>query len=104
MATPIPYTSFNNDDPNIYFFGVDTIAVSSVMADSLNYERLMSDIPQAHWPQAEENHEQLHAGALLGLGVHEHWNNPQSKQYSIIDYVEIDLDSNFFKTRSKSGS
>lgn len=35
----------------------------------------------------------LHAAAHLGLGVHEHWDNFENKQYTAIDYVEIDLDN-----------
>jgi hypothetical protein len=93
LDAPIRYTSFNNDDPNIYFFGVNPIAVSSVMADSLNYERSVSPIPQTKWPNPVEHHEQLHAGAILGLGVHEHWNNPSDRKYTTIDYVRIDLDT-----------
>ncbi len=93
MESPIPYVTFNNDDPNIYFFGFDPIAVSSVMADSLNYERSRSNIPEAHWPDPVEHHEQLHAGALLGLGIHEHWDNPVNQRYLNINYIKIDLDS-----------
>jgi hypothetical protein len=40
-----------------------------------------------------QDHEMLHAGALLGLGVHEHWDNFENKQYSAIEYIEIDLDN-----------
>ena len=95
MLAPIRYTSFGNDDPNIYFFGINPIAVSSVMADSLNYERSVSPIPQTKWPNANgvEHHHQLHAGAFLGLGVHEHWNNPNERKYTVIDYIRIDLDT-----------
>jgi len=36
----------------------------------------------------------LHYGADLGLGVHDHWDNFESKQYSLIDYVNVDLGMN----------
>ncbi len=71
---------FNNDDPNILFFSVDPVAISSVMTDYIMEERGWQD------------HEMLHAGAHLGLGVHEHWDGFADKQYSAIDYVEINLE------------
>lgn len=71
---------FGDDDPNIYFFSADPIAISSVMTDYIMEERGWQD----HW--------QLHAGALLGLGVHEHWDNFTNRQYSAIEYIDIDFD------------
>jgi hypothetical protein len=68
---------FGNDDPNILFFSTDPIAISSVMTDYIMAERGWQD------------HDMLHAGANLGLGVHEHWDNFENKQYAAIDYVEI---------------
>lgn len=72
---------FNNDDPNILFFSIDPVAVSSVMTDYLIGER--------GW----QAHEQLHAAAdTHNLGVHEHWNNSIDKQYTNIEYIQLDLD------------
>jgi hypothetical protein len=69
---------FGNDDPNIYFFGVDPVAVSSVMWDYLSEE------------SGYTKHAQLHAGGYYGLGIHEHWDNFQNKKYTAIDYVTIE--------------
>ena len=71
---------FNNDDPNILFFGTDPIATDSVMCDYIIEEQGVSVI-----------HSSLHYGAELGLGVHDHWDSFGSKQYSLIDYVNVDL-------------
>jgi uncharacterized protein (DUF362 family) len=72
---------FNNDDPNILFFSVDPVAISSVMTDYIVAER------------GKQDHQQLHAAAKLGLGVHEHWDNFANKHYSAIDYQIIELDT-----------
>lgn len=72
---------FGNDDPNILFFSIDPVAISSVMTDYIVAER------------GPQDHEQLHAAASLGLGVHEHWDSFENKQYSAIDYQIIDLDA-----------
>ena len=39
-----------------------------------------------------QDHDQLHAAAGLGLGVHDHWDSFENKHYSAIDYKIIDLD------------
>lgn len=72
---------FGNEDSNILFFSKDPVAVSSVMADYIMAER------------GGQNHEQLHAAAGLGLGVHDHWDGFATKNYSLIDYIPIDLDN-----------
>jgi len=72
---------FGNDDPNILFFSTDPIAISSVMTDYIMAERGWQD------------HQQLHAGAHIGLGVHDHWDSFATKQYSLIDYVHIDFNN-----------
>ena len=37
-------------------------------------------------------HPSLHSGALLGLGVHDHWDSFETKSYALIDYLHVDLD------------
>ena len=37
-------------------------------------------------------HSSLHHGAAMGLGIHDHWNSFEEKQYSLIDYINIDLE------------
>jgi len=59
---------FGNDDSNILFFSTDPVAISSVMTDYIMAERGWQD------------HEQLHAGAYIGLGVHDHWDSFATKQ------------------------
>jgi len=76
---------FDNDDPNILFFGIDPIAVDSVMCDFINEEQKML----GYGPVI---HSSLHHGAAIGLGVHDHWDSFENKQYSLIDYHRIDLD------------
>jgi hypothetical protein len=75
------WSIFGNDDPNIVFFSTDPVAISSVMTDYIMAERGWQD------------HEQLHAASSLGLGVHEHWDAFETKRYSLIDYINIDLDN-----------
>jgi hypothetical protein len=75
---------FGTDDPNILFFSVDPVAISSVMTDYIVAER------------GNQGHEALHAAAALGLGVHEHWDSFANKQYSSIDYWVIDWDQAIF--------
>ena len=72
---------FGNDDPNILFFSKDPVAISSVMTDYIVAER------------GKQDHQQLHAGELIGLGVHDHWDAFETKQYSLIDYIHIDLNN-----------
>ena len=71
---------FGNGSPNMYFFSTDPISISSVMTDYIMAER--------GW----QSHQQLHAGAYLGLGVHEHWDNFENKNYSSFNYINIDRD------------
>lgn len=71
---------FGNDDPNILFFSTDPVAISSVMTDYIMAERGWQD------------HQQLHAADNLNLGVHDHWDSFETKQYSLIDYINVDAD------------
>ena len=76
---------FNNDDPNILFFGTDPIATDSVMCDYINEEQMRTI-------GSTVIHSSLHHGVELGLGVHDHWDSFETKQYSLIDYINVDLD------------
>jgi hypothetical protein len=78
---PLRWQTFGDDSPNILFFGVDPIATESVMLDYLNAELTLIDGPR--------NHDYLHYAANLGLGIHEHWDDYETKHYNTIDYVEI---------------
>jgi uncharacterized protein (DUF362 family) len=77
------WSIFDNDDPNILFFGTDIIATDSVMLDYIIEEQGRTVV-----------HSSLEYGADLGLGVHDHWDSFATKQYSLIDYIHVDLDSN----------
>lgn len=77
---------FDNNDPNILFFGVDPIATDSVMLDYIAEE-------QSRLGYKTVIHSSLHHGQQLGLGVHDHWDSFASKQYALIDYINIDMDS-----------
>jgi hypothetical protein len=72
---------FGGRDSNILFFAVDPVAISSVMMDYIVAER------------GDQDHEQLHAAASLGLGVHEHWDSFETKQYPTIEYLPLELDT-----------
>ena len=76
------WSIFGNDDPKILFFGVDPIAADSVMYDYIQEEENTS-----------VDHKSLHYGEELGLGVHDHWQSFETKQYFLIDYLHIDLDN-----------
>lgn len=72
------WSIFNNGDPNMLFLSVNPVAISSVMADYIHAERGQLG-----------HHEQLHAAAHLGLGVHEHWDSFNTKRYPTIQYIQI---------------
>ncbi|MFH1769733.1 MAG: PKD domain-containing protein [Parcubacteria group bacterium] len=83
--SPLPWVTFDNRPPETLFFSQDPVAVDSVMFDYLNREctaigafRRVDDI--------------LQYAANAGLGVCDHWNNDTDRQYSLIDYGEINLD------------
>ncbi len=79
------FQSFNNNPPEILFFGVDPIAVESVMFDYLQWEcELRSFSPRVD--------DMLIEAATLGMGVHEHWNNNDDREYTVIDYIELEID------------
>lgn len=80
---PQRWRSFNNDSPNMLFFAVDPVAVDSVMFDYLEREGYVD-------PTSEDI---MIVAANEGLGVHERWNNDTDREYSTIDYVEIDMDN-----------
>lgn len=84
---PRRWASFNNDSPNILFFSVDPIAVDSVMYDYMTREGSID-------ASAEDI---LIAAAQAGLGVHERWNNSFDREYTSIDYIEIDYDTGLCK-------
>lgn len=82
----VTWQCFNNDDPNILFFGTDFVATDSVMLDYIQEE-------QSRLGHGTVIHSSLHHGASMGLGVHDHWDSFETKQYSLIDYINIDLDN-----------
>jgi hypothetical protein len=77
---PERWASFNNDSPNMLFFSADPVAIDSVMFDYLDREGYVN-------PKSEDI---LIVAANAGLGVHERWNNDTDRNYSVIDYVEIE--------------
>ena len=83
--SPAVFASFDNNPPEILFFGTDPIAIDSVMFDYLQRECAVSGI-------SARNDDILQEATGLGLGVFEHWNNDSDRQYSLIDYAEIDFD------------
>ena len=82
---PVLWSTFGNEPPALFFFGVDPIAVDSVMFDYIQRECAATSQP------ARDDKVESYA-ASLGLGVLEHWDNGTDRQYQIIDYHEIDFD------------
>jgi uncharacterized protein (DUF362 family) len=81
----VKWRCFNNNDPNILFFGTDFVATDSVMLDYIQEE-------QTRLGYGSITHSSLHHGASMGLGIHDHWDNFETKQYTLIDYIKIDFD------------
>ncbi|MBN1699996.1 MAG: DUF362 domain-containing protein [Spirochaetales bacterium] len=82
---------FNNDWPSSIFMSQDGVAIDSVALDFLNGEwtlwdnadNYLHEAAQADNPPSGTFYDPENDGSSLqSLGVHEHWNNPQSKQYS----------------------
>ena len=78
---PQVWNTFGGKFPNSFFLSTDPVAVDSVMYDFLN----------AEYPKPLESQLYLHRAVELGLGTHEHWNNPTDKNYSVIDFRKIDM-------------
>jgi hypothetical protein len=87
---------FNNDWPSSIFVSQDQVAT-----DSVGFDFLVNEWPDATGPAHEGTDDYLHEAAqadnpasgtfydpegdgtrLSSLGVHEHWNNPTDKQYT----------------------
>lgn len=76
---------FDDDDPNILFFGTDITVTDSVMLDYIIEE-------QSHFGHNSLTHSSLHQETTLGLDIPDHWNSFDDRQYSLNDYVNIELD------------
>jgi hypothetical protein len=83
---PVLWSTFGNQPPRIFFFGTDPVAVDSVMFDYIQRECAAKSLPA-------RDDKVNHYAASIGLGVSEHWNNDTNRQYSTIDYREIDFDA-----------
>jgi hypothetical protein len=87
---------FNNDWPSSIFVSQDQVSL-----DSVGFDFLITEWPEANGPAHAGTDDYLHEAALAdnppsqtfydpendgtplpGLGAHEHWNNPTDKQYS----------------------
>jgi uncharacterized protein (DUF362 family) len=82
---------FNNDWPSSIFMSQDGVAIDSVGLDFLNAEwtlwdnadNYLHEAAEANNPPSGTVYDPENDGSRLqSLGVHEHWNNAQSKQYS----------------------
>ena len=91
---------FNNDWPSSLFVSQDPVAIDSVGYDFLlnewphvvadpglegGAEDYLHEAALANQPPSQTQYQPDGAGHPLtaSLGVHEHWNNPQDKQYSV---------------------
>jgi len=92
---------FNNDYTSSIFASQDQVALESVCFDFLKTEYTQANHPNDYWPQMDGTDDYLHQaadpnnwpadinydpendGTLIGsLGVHEHWNDANNKQYT----------------------
>lgn len=98
---PYPWkmAPFNNDWPSSLFASQDPVAIDSVGHDFLlkewphivanaglqdGAEDYLHEAALANNPPSGTTYDPNRTGqALSSLGVHEHWNNPQDKQYSV---------------------
>jgi hypothetical protein len=92
---------FNNDYPSSIFASQDQVALESVCFDFLKEEFTAANHPDDYWPQMDGVDDYLHQAAdpnnwpadvnydpeddgifIASLGVHEHWNDANNKQYT----------------------
>jgi hypothetical protein len=92
---------FNNDYTSSIFASQDQVALESVCFDFLKTEYTAENHPADYWPQMDGVDDYLHQAAdpnnwpagitydpenddtpIASLGVHEHWNNANNKQYT----------------------
>jgi hypothetical protein len=93
LEAPIRWNSapFNNDWPSSIFMSQDGVAIDSVGLDFLyaewtlwdNADNYLHEAAQADNPPSGTFYDPENDGTRLeSLGVHEHWNTPEDKQYS----------------------
>jgi hypothetical protein len=92
---------FNNDYTSSIFASQDQVALESVCFDFLKTEYTQANHPEDYWPQMAGVDDYLHQAAdpnnwpvdinydpendgtvITSLGVHEHWNDVNNRQYS----------------------
>jgi hypothetical protein len=92
---------FNNDYTSSIFASQDQVALESVCFDFLKTEYTQANHPDNYWPQMDGVDDYLHQAAdpnnwpaginydpendgtpIGSLGVHEHWNDANNKQYT----------------------
>jgi uncharacterized protein (DUF362 family) len=92
-GSPVKWASapFNNDWPSSIFMSQDGVAIDSVGLDFINMEHTLwanadnylHEMAQANNPPSGTVYDPEADGTrMASLGVHEHWNNTTSKQYS----------------------
>lgn len=103
-ATDIPVkwqtAPFNNDWPSSLFVSQDEVAIQSVCIDFLRAEAKVNTLfnnrplfpavddflhqaaDSLNWPSGIRYDPGNTGTCIASLGVHEHWNNPEAKQYS----------------------
>lgn len=82
-SIPTKWGIFGTDWPKSIFLSTDPVAIDSVMWDFINWQS----------PKAASFEYYLHEAASHGQGSHGHWNNPTEKKYSVIDFVQIDMEN-----------
>jgi len=80
-SVPTKWSVFGNDWPKRLFFSTDPVAIDCVMYDFVNWQN----------PRSAQHENYLLDAVARGQGTRDHWNNPSEKKYSLIDFVQIDL-------------
>jgi hypothetical protein len=80
-SVPRKWSVFGNDWPKRLFFATDPVAIDCVMYDFVNWQN----------PRTAQHEYYLICAANADQGMRDHWNNPSEKKYSLIDFVQIDL-------------
>ncbi|MBU2099706.1 MAG: DUF362 domain-containing protein [Candidatus Micrarchaeota archaeon] len=83
------WISFGNNAPKTLFFSTDPVAIDSVMFDYLKRE----DAVNGEFNIKNGAGDILQVAENAGLGIYEHWNNNNDRDYATIDYIELDFDS-----------
>ena len=82
-TAPTKWSIFGNDWPKRIFLATDPVAIDCVMYDFLDWQNDRTSQHEIYIVQA----------ANANQGTRDHWNNPTEKKYSVIDFVQLDMEN-----------